>query len=80
MSTWIETEIAASNMSDKRLNNRLKRILTTLSKDPQKSIPNNCKTWSSTQATYRFLSNPSVSASDYWKNTFLKTVNMWDQT
>ena len=64
MSTWIETEIAASKMSDKRLNNRLERILTTLSKDPQKSIPNNCETWSSTQATYRFLSNPSVSASD----------------
>jgi len=51
-------------MSDKRLNNRLERILETLSSDPQKSIPNNCKAWSQTQATYRFLSNESVTASD----------------
>lgn len=64
MSSWIKKEVSGCRMSDKRLNNRLERILETLSRDPQKSIPNNCKIWSETQATYRFLSNDSVTAHD----------------
>ncbi len=64
MSTWIETETAACKMSDKRLHNLLKLVIESLSKDPQKSIPNSCEAWASTQATYRFFSNDSVTARD----------------
>lgn len=64
MNAWIQKEVAGCKLSDKRLNNRLESILETLSRDPQKSIPNNCEAWSETQATYRFLSNESVSAND----------------
>ena len=74
MSTWIENEIAGCKMSDKRLHNRLKQVLHSLSKDPQKSIPNSCEAWASTQATYRFLSNPSVSALDILKGHTQATV------
>lgn len=74
MNSWIETEVKTTNMRDKRLNNRLKQILISLSKDPQKSIPNNCETWSSTQATYRFLNNPSVTSADILKGHTQATV------
>jgi hypothetical protein len=74
MNRWIEGEVKTTNMRDKRLNNRLKQILMTLSKDPQKSIPNNCETWSSTQATYRFLNNHSVTSADILKGHIQATV------
>jgi len=60
MNRWIETEVKTTNMRDKRLNNRLKQILMTLSKDPQKRIPNNCETWSSTQATVKRVKDQKV--------------------
>ena len=75
MSHWVEDEVSGCSMSDQRLNNRLETILKTLSKDPQKSIPGNCKAWSSTQATYRFLSNPSVSACDILKGHTQSTLS-----
>jgi len=75
MSNWIQEEISGCKMSDKRLNNRLESILKTLSRDPQKSIPNNCKVWSETQATYRFLSNESVSANEILQGHSQATVN-----
>ncbi len=75
MSHWVEDEVSGCTMPDQRLNNRLETILKTLSKDPQKSIPGNCKAWSSTQATYRFLSNPSVSACDILKGHTQSTLS-----
>lgn len=75
MPNWIQEEISNCKMSDKRLNNRLESILETLSRDPQKSIPNNCKVWSETQATYRFLSNESVTANDILQGHSQATVN-----
>jgi hypothetical protein len=67
VNNWIEVELNAVNLPDKRLNRRLKSIVTHLSKDPQKSIPNNCESWSETQAAYRFLNNPSVTGSEILK-------------
>jgi len=75
MSNWVTQEVSGCTLSDKRLNNRLETIINTLSKNPQKSIPGNCKTWSSTQATYRFLSNPSVSAGDILKGHTQSTLD-----
>ena len=43
VSSWIQNEMSGCRTSDKRLNNRLQRILGTLSREPQNSIPNNCE-------------------------------------
>ena len=51
-------------MADKRLTDRLGKILTQLGSTPERSIPNANDSWADVQATYRFLNNPRVSFND----------------
>jgi hypothetical protein len=53
-------ELQSIDLGDERLNSRLGSLLTTLSDQPQKSIPKACRGWSETLAAYRFFSNNSV--------------------
>lgn len=64
MSDWIEEELRHTQMSDLRLRKRLAKLVETLSKSPEKSIPASCVTWSETIGAYRFLDNPSVTPED----------------
>lgn len=60
MASWVENEMKASQMPDKRLEKRLSVILKSLSDNPEESIPSACQGWAETQAVYRFLDNGAV--------------------
>ena len=58
---WSATELNDLDLGDARLNKRAIHILSSLMKSPQSSLPKASQSWSKTLATYRFLSNDSVS-------------------
>lgn len=64
MTGWVENEIKANQLSDERLNKRLKSILSSLGNNPEESIPAACQGWTETQGVYRFLDNPRVSLAE----------------
>ena len=43
------------DLPDKRLNDRLSRIVDQLSAAPERSIPTACGAWHETKAAYRFF-------------------------
>jgi hypothetical protein len=53
--SWAAAEMGTVDLSDKRLNARLIKVLTCLSQQPQASIRQG---WQETKATYR-LFNPT---------------------
>ena len=59
---WATEEMRTVNLGDERLNKRLTSLLTTLSNNPQDSIPVACGGWPETKAAYRFFDNNNVSA------------------
>jgi len=60
MTHWVENEVTPHQLSDKRLANRLKRILTNLSETPDESLPAASQNWPDTKGVYRFLDNNKV--------------------
>ena len=46
MASWSEQEFATANLGDKRLNQRLEKVASTLTKQPGKSLPAACGSWS----------------------------------
>jgi hypothetical protein len=66
-------------MADKRLHGRLQKVIEALASHPESSIPDSCETWAATQAAYRFLSNPSVTAHDILRGHAQATVERMKQ-
>lgn len=64
MKRWVEEELEQVSFKDKRLNSRLKTIVSKLSSYPESSIPQACGDWRNTKATYRFWDNQQVKAED----------------
>ncbi len=60
MTDWVSNEMQATDMPDVRLKSRLTKILTSLSKNAEESIPASCQGWSETKSVYRFLDNHRV--------------------
>jgi len=60
MRGWIETELAESQLHDRRHAKRLAHLLERLSAQTVSSIPRACHGWAETLAAYRFLDNPRV--------------------
>ena len=60
MMSWVENEMKASEMADKRLDKRLSLILNSFSENPEESIPSACHGWTETQGAYRFIDNDKV--------------------
>jgi len=54
---WIDNELKTVNLQDKRLNNRLSKVLKALSERPNVSIPAACGGHTETMAAYRFFDN-----------------------
>ena len=46
---------ADMSLPDKRLNERLERLVDQLSQKPESSLPQACGDWRETKAAYRFL-------------------------
>ena len=61
MDSWAQQEFAMSNLGDKRLDRRLRKIATTFCRAPNANVPNATSAlWSQTKAAYRFFNNPKV--------------------
>lgn len=58
--TWATKEFKTINLGDHRLNKRLINIVTSLSTNPGKRIPQAMKTWKNTKGCYRFFDNERV--------------------
>jgi hypothetical protein len=54
---WVIEEMKTVSLNDKRLNNRLRIILSQLAGKPTASIPAACGGWAETNAAYRFFDN-----------------------
>lgn len=57
MNDWVKEETAANTINDNRLNQRMAKLLSRLSKNPEASIPSAANGWAETQGAYRFLDN-----------------------
>jgi hypothetical protein len=57
---WIIDELATLSLGDERLNNRAKKLLAQLSRNPTDSIPVACQGAAETKAAYRFFANEQV--------------------
>src|SRR5208282_4892434 len=58
--SWLDDELAAQGLRDKRLVARLRRLLDRFSSAPGKPVPAACGDWAATKAAYRFFDNPRV--------------------
>ncbi|MGI0483370.1 transposase DNA-binding-containing protein [Geminocystis sp. CENA526] len=54
MHSWAEEELKDTGLPDKRLNQRLIKIVTQAVEQPSATIPQASETWSDTKATYDF--------------------------
>ena len=57
---WVVEEMRTSEMQDKRLDARLKEVLSQLAARPTASIPAACGGYAEMAAAYRFMDNPRV--------------------
>ena len=60
IASWVQDEMATAQLEDKRLNERLKKILSDLGDRPAASIPAACGGHTEMTAAYRFFNNPKV--------------------
>jgi transposase-like protein len=60
MSAGIETELAESQLPDRRHAKRLAHLRERFSEQSVRSIPRACQGWAETMAAYRLLDHPRV--------------------
>jgi hypothetical protein len=57
---WVEQELDACALPDRRLKARLGKLLGDLGRRIGGTIPAACQDWAATKAAYRFFGNPRV--------------------
>jgi len=57
---WVAQELRLVRFGDKRLRDRLIRIVEDLAASPTASVPAACGQWAATKATYRFWDSDRV--------------------
>ena len=80
MDSWLDQELSSCVFKDKRLTDRFKIIIKTLSKGCGQSIPQVCEQWSMAKATYRFLSNERVDESEILAGHYHQTERRIEAT
>ena len=73
MDAWIQDEVGGCDLGDRRLDQRLGRLLEDLSKRIGKGIPMASQDWAATKAAYRFLGNPKVDEATILEGHFQAT-------
>jgi Transposase Tn5 dimerisation domain/Transposase DNA-binding len=63
MQEWIEQEFSTCDLGDRRLDDRLKTIISRISQDPSRSLSSACRGFAEVVACRRFLDNAVVSQS-----------------
>ena len=57
---WVDEEIGAAQLPDKRLGKRLRQVFEQMGGAMGQTIPQACQDWANTKAAYRFFSNGRV--------------------
>jgi hypothetical protein len=57
---WVDEELAGAELGDVRLDLRLMRIVETLARHAEQSVPQMCGNWAETKAAYGFWGNDRV--------------------
>src|SRR4051812_49237214 len=60
MDAWVDRELGGAEFPDRRLRDRLGKLLGDLGRRVGATIPAACQDWAAAKAAYRFLSNPRV--------------------
>jgi len=77
---WVQDELKGLGVDDGRIVSRAIKVVTALSKAPEKSICQACGTWKEAKAAYRMLDNEKLSAELIIKSHRKKSANrMKDQ-
>jgi hypothetical protein len=63
MQEWIEEEFSSSDLGDRRLEERLKKILLRMCQSPSQSLSGACRGFAEVMACSRFFSNEALSQS-----------------
>jgi hypothetical protein len=56
---WVQVEMKYIELGQKRLENRLLKIISDFSQNPTVSIAQLCGDWAATKAAYAFFKNPT---------------------
>jgi hypothetical protein len=64
LAPWVVEEMAAVDLNDKRLNNRLRLVLSQLAAHPTASLPAACGGYAEVTAAYRLFANDKVGFDD----------------
>jgi hypothetical protein len=71
---WVYEELSKVNLDDKRLNDRLISLVSSLSIRPDQSIPANCNNWAELKAAYRFFNNNKVTVDKILSSHYSATL------
>lgn len=70
---WVEQELSGCTFKDKRLERRLRTLLTQMASRPGGTIPLACQDWAGTKAAYRFFDNARVDEAEILEGHFRAT-------
>ena len=60
MENWAESELGAASFGDKRLTDRLVKVVSDIAARPEGSVPQASGGWAGTKGAYRFWGNEKV--------------------
>lgn len=72
--TAVVHEFDGVELGDERLNERCRNLVKAISRNPDKSIPHNCKDWGATKAAYRFFSHDEATRETLLEPHVIHTV------
>jgi len=75
VNNWYIEEIKDVKFGDVRLSNRLKNLISSMSKSNESSIPQACQGWGETMAAYRFINNENVTPEKILSSHQIATLN-----
>ena len=74
INSWGMDEFNNLALGDKRLTDRLIRVIDSLTNTPESTINQACGSWAETKAAYRFFQNENVKESEILSAHIAKTV------
>jgi hypothetical protein len=74
MTGWAADELQYAQLSDKRLNKRLMRLVHDLAARPTASVPEACGSWAATKAAYAFWDSAQVTPAQIRAAHYMRTV------
>jgi hypothetical protein len=80
MDAWVDRELDGGEFPDRRLKQRLGKVLGDLSRRVGGTLPAACQDWAATKAAYRFFSNPRVDESIILAGHFAATKARYGRT